>query len=209
MKENFVITISHELGCGGAYIGKKLSELLSIPFVDRQILKMVADYLNIPEEDIEGREERTVSFWESFMHLEAFSDPITAAGTEYFPSDKELFSLESEFIEQIASKGSAIILGRGGRYILRNYPAHFSVFVHSNMENRIHRTADQRGISINESKKLILANDKERNAYMKTFIKLDWLDLRNYDLCINTSSIGLDKSTEIIGDSIKRKFSIH
>lgn len=205
MNEKFVVTISHLLGCGGAAIGAKLADSLSIPFVDRQILKQVAESLNIPEEEIEDREEKIASFWESFIHLEAFGNTMLPNVREYFPTDRELFQLESEFIEQIAQKSSAVILGRGGRYILRNHPRHMSVFVHANMDDRVQRVSSLFNVSENESKKIIEKNDRERNAYVKTFTHLEWLDARTYDICVNTSSVGFDNAAVIIKNSLEYK----
>ena len=206
MNEQYIVTISHQLGCGGAEIGKKLSAILSIPFVDRQILKRVADYLNLPEADIENREERVTSLWRIFSMAGALIDPMTALGAEYLPSDKELYDLESGFIEQVAKKSSAIILGRGGHYILRDYPRHFSVYVHADMKDRIVRVSDLYHVSESESRRIIEKNDRERNNYIKTYTRLDWLDARTYDICINTSSIGIDNSVEMIQNGLKSKF---
>src|SRR5271165_6193427 len=64
--EPYVITISHQLGAGGAYLGNKLSKRLGLPFIDRDILKQVAAQLNLSEADLEQRDERLSSFWESF-----------------------------------------------------------------------------------------------------------------------------------------------
>lgn len=206
MNEKFVVTISHLLGCGGAYIGAKLADSFSVPFVDRQILKQVADSLDIPEEDIEDREEKITSFWESFLRLEAFGNTMAANALEYFPTDRELFQLESEFIEQITEKSSAVLLGRGGRYILRNHLRHFSVFVYSDMEDRIQRVSELRHVSENEAKRIIEKNDREINTYIKSFTHLEWLDARTYDLCVNTSSIGLDSAVAIIKSSLAYRF---
>jgi len=208
MKDQYVVTISHQLGCGGTNIGKQLSEVLSIPFVDRQILKQVADYLDLPEADIENREERLASFWQTFFRLESLSDPITAAGAEYLPSDRELYNLESEFIEQIAKKGSAIILGRGGRYILRGHPRHFSVFVHADLKDRVQRVSELCHVSEDASRKIIEKDDHERNAYIKSFTRLEWLDARTYDICVNTSSIGADNSVKIIKNCLEFKLGL-
>jgi cytidylate kinase len=208
MDNQYVVTISHQLGCGGAYIGKQLSKALSIPFMDRQILKQISDYLNLPEADIENLEERTTSFWEAFSRAELLSGPVTEIGAEYLPSDRELYNLESEFIKQIAKKGSAIILGRGGRYILRDYPRHFSVFVHADLKDRVQSVSKLYHVSENASRKIIEQNDHERNAYMKSYTKLEWLDARTYDVCINTSSIGINNVAKIIKESLKFKFEL-
>jgi cytidylate kinase len=205
MDEQYVVTISHQLGSGGAYVGMKLSKLLSIPFVDREILKKVADYLNLPEEEIENREERLASFWQNLSRMESLSDPIMGAGVEYSPSDKELYNLESEFIQEIAKKSSAIILGRGGRFILRDFPRHLSVFVCADLKDRIGRVSELYHIPENTSRKMIEKNDRERNAYIKSFTGLEWLDPRSYDICINTSSIGLDNAVTVIKNSLEFK----
>jgi cytidylate kinase len=207
MKENYVITISHLLGSGGAYIGQELSKALSIPFVDRQILKKISDQLNVPESAIENREEKLVSFWEAFSLMGSVGTLMTVGGEKYLPSDKELFDLESKFIVQIAQNDSAIILGRGGRYILRDFPRRFSVFVYAEMNDRAKRVAELYSVSDDEARTIIEKNDRERDAYMKTFTKLAWLDLRQYDICINTSSTGRDNAVKIIKDCVEFKLN--
>ena len=208
MNEQYVITISHQLGCGGAEIGKNLSELLSIPFIDRQILKQASEYLSLPESDIEDREERLTSFWQTITRAESLGNPLIALGTEYLPSDRELFELESEFIEQIANKSSAIILGRGGRYILRDFPRQFSVLIYADMEERVRRVSQLYHTDDRSARKIIEKNDRDRDAYMKAFTKFDWLNARIYDICINTSSIGIGKAVEIIKSCLEFKLGI-
>lgn len=203
MDEKYVITISHQLGCGGAYIGKKLSELLSVPFVDRQILKNVADYFNLLEEDIEIRDERKSSFWDSFFREQALCNPEITFTEDYMPTDKELYQIEMEYIEKVASENSSIILGRGGTYILRNQPNHLRVFVCADMKDRIQRVSELYNVSESESQKIIEKNDKDRNAYMKTYTKFDMLNPKSYDICINTSNVGLDNSVMLIKSALE------
>lgn len=203
--DHYVVTISHQLGSGGAYIGQELSKRFSVPFVDRDILKKVADFLNIPEEKLESREERIGSFWDSFRRLTAFDDPMTEKKSNYYPTGKELFELESTFIEQIAEESSAIILGRGAQYILKNRPRHLSVYVHSDMNTRIQKVSEQYHLSKDETQILIKKNDTERIAYLKSFTQQDCTDARIYDICIDTSSIGLDNAVAIIEENLKCK----
>ena len=206
MKEKYVVTISHLLGSGGAYIGKKLSESLGVPFIDRQILKAVADKLNISEDDIENREERLSSFWESFMAAESYGNPMTLMSPQYFlPSDKELFDLESDYIETIADKSSAVILGRSGRYILRNHKRHLSVFVCADLPDREKNVAKLFNVSQDAAKTIIAKNDRDRDSYIKSFTHFKWLEARSYDICINTSSVGPDNAASIIKESLDYK----
>jgi Cytidylate kinase len=208
MDEQYVITISHQLGCGGAYIGKKLSEALSVPFVDRQILKRVADYFNLSEADVESREEKRSSFWEIFYRGEMLIDPVSAIAQDYMPTDKELYDLEMQYIEKIANKSSSIILGRGGNYILRNHPRHLSVFLSADMKDRIQRVCKLYDASESESRRIIEKNDKERSAYIKAQTGLDTLNVKSYDICVNTSSVGLDNAAQIIKSALDYKMGL-
>ena len=65
INKHLIITISHQLGSGGAYLGQKLSESLGVPFIDREVLKKAAEQLNLAEAVLEGREERLSTFWQS------------------------------------------------------------------------------------------------------------------------------------------------
>ncbi|MGC8545793.1 MAG: AAA family ATPase [Athalassotoga sp.] len=208
MDNHYIITISHMIGCGGAEVGQRLSKALSIPFVDRQILKQVSDYLNLPESDLQEREERLVSFWEQFFIAGPVGTLTVTGGEKYLPSDRELFELESKFIKEIAQKGSAIILGRGSMCILRDFPKRFSIFVYAEMEDRIKRVSELYNISRKEAIDMINQNDRDRENYMKTFTKIPWLDLRMYDLCINTSSVGFDNAVKCVIDGINHKLKI-
>ena len=204
----YVITINHLLGCGGSYVGKKLAEEFKIPFVDRDILKKVAEKLNVAEEDLEHREERLSTFWEEFTRLQLYSEPITGGGMNYYPSDKELFYMESEYIARIAKESPAIILGRGGWYVLRDHPRRFSLFVMADMPERIAHVASLFQIQNDEAKSRIQANDKNRAAYMKAFTKSDGFDVKLYDLSVNTSTLGLDTAVKIVSEAIRAKLKI-
>ena len=204
--EPFVITISHQVGSGGTNLGKKLSERLAIPFVDREILKRVAQQLNVPEPEVESREERLSSFWESFSRALLFTDPsMSFSQSTFMPSDKELFDLESDYIGRIAQTKSAIILGRCGRYILRDHPHRISILVHAAMPARIKRVSELYHLPADEAEKYIEVNDKERTDYIHTFTRQNWLDARLYDLCINTSSIGFDDIVALVMAFVEAK----
>lgn len=206
MDEKYVITISHQLGCGGAYIGNKLSEKLSIPFIDRQILKRVADILNLPEEEVEDQEEKKPSFWDVFFREEAIlAERMGYVTPEVILNDKELYDLETQYIEKMADENSCIILGRGGNYILRNHPRHLGVFVWADMKDRIPRVSELYKVPASESLRMIEKDDRERYGYLKTHTGRDMLNSKFYDICLNTSAIGLDSSVAIIQNALESK----
>ena len=205
----FVITLSHQLGSGAAYLGQHLSERLAIPCVDREILYQVSKQLNMAEAELAGREQRLSSFWQSFARIVELMDPAQSltSGDHYVPTDKELFQLESDTIGRIAKESSAIFIGRCGRYILRNHPCQISVLVHADRPSRAQRLAALYHLTLEEAEKLTVTNDRERAAYIQTFTRQNWLDARLYDVCLNTSSLGLDQAIELILACAKAKNS--
>ncbi len=193
--KHMIVTISHQLGCGGSELGQRLSEQLGIPFFDREILVKVAKELNLAESVVEGREERLSGFWQSLNRMAAvLSDPVEFPSMKSLePDDQGLFQVESECIMRIAERSSGVFLGRCGRYILRNHPCQFNILVHAGLANRIQRVQKLFCLEAGDAKKLIAKNDRDRDAYMSTFARQGWLDARWYDLCVNTSSLGMDQ----------------
>jgi len=126
----FVITISRQLGSGGAYIGQQLAKKLNIFYADREIICHVAKKLSVLEEDLESRDEKIRSFWQSFLQLCAFASDAYLPPPMIVPTDRELFKAEAEIIEHISKERSAVIIGRCGAHILREHPNHVSIFLH-------------------------------------------------------------------------------
>lgn len=206
-EKRYAITISHQIGSSGAPVGKKLSERLEIPFFDREILKRVSNRLQMAEADLEHREERLRSFWQTYSHTAELLDPtLSLAADQYVPTDKDLFQLESETILRIAEKSSAVFIGRCGRYLLRDHPRHISLLLYADPAYRIERIKDLYHLGEPEAGKFMEENDRDRAAYIRAFTGQDWLDARLYDLCINTSRTGLNEAVELISGCVKARF---
>ena len=204
--EDLAITISHLIGSGGAYVGEKLADRLGIPFLDREIIQSVAQQLNILESEVERREERLTTFWDNFNRsMIGLSPIIIAEFPQLAPSDFELFKTECETIQKIASKSSAIFLGRCGWDILKNHPNHVSILLTANHSDRVKRLCTLYELTEQDARKLIKTNDQERDAYNKKFTQKNWVDARYYDLCVNTSSTGWDGAVEIAEKCILAK----
>jgi cytidylate kinase len=205
----YAVTISHQLGSGGAYLGEKLASRLGIPFLDRDILKEVARQLDLAEAELEHREERLSSFWESFTRLAILTDPAMSLGAQRIaPSDSVLFEMECATIRRIAEKSSAIFLGRCGWYVLRNHPRHASILVTADQPARIKRLQELYKLTEAEAVALIKTNDQERKDYIQTFTRQNWLDARHYDLCVNISTMGWDCAVDLAEKCLRTKLQL-
>ncbi len=205
----YSVTISHQLGSGGAYLGEKLAERLGIPFLDRYILQEAARQLHLAESELEKREERLSSFWQNFARWAIMTDQVMSLAMQpYTPSDSDLFDMECATIQRIAENGSAIFLGRCGWYVLRKHPRHVSILVTANESARVRRLDDLYKISDSEALNIIKTNDQERESYIRTFTKRNWLDARYYDLCLNTSALGWDCSVDLAEKCVRTKLQL-
>ena len=205
MEKSFVITISRQLGSGGAYIGQQLANNLNVFFADREIISKAAKQLSILEENLESREEKILSFWQSLRK----TTPMTQ-GLYIVPvspilefTDDELFAVESDIIKHIAGEGPAVIIGRCGFDVLKEYPNHISIFMHADNEFRNERIQKLHNTSYEVAEKMIEKSDRARATYCKTFTGKEWKDARNYDMTIDTGKLGVDNSVDFILNYLK------
>ncbi|MEE9911829.1 MAG: cytidylate kinase-like family protein [Deltaproteobacteria bacterium] len=195
----FIITISRQLGSGGAYIGQQLAVKLNILYADREIIQQAAKKLAVQEEMLERRDEKLSSFWKSFLRSYAFGNPdVYVPQKNNMPTSRELFEAETEAVTRIARECSAVIIGRSGSYVLRDHPNHVSLFIHGDLPSRKSRVQETQQVSEEAAAKMIDQSDKERALYHRTFTGREWADARRYHLAIDTGRMDLDKSVEVI-----------
>lgn len=198
-KSQIVITISRQLGSGGAYIGQQLAKKLDIVYLDREIITKAARQLSAAEEDLELRDEKVPSFWKSLIEMNAYSVPNMYLPPQLFvPTEGMLFNTEAEIIKHIADEKAAVIIGRCGAHILREHPHHVNIFLYGDKNFRIDRIMNLYGLSEEEARKKINKSDMERSRYIRTFTGKDMTDTSQYDLTIDTSRIGVDNCVQLI-----------
>jgi len=204
-KSNIVITINRQIGSGGKYLGNKLAERLNFLYLDKEIVKEAANDLETYVENLEDSDEKQGSIWKAALSFSALGS------YEYIPPvgiilDSEAHKAESNFITRVASEKSAVIIGRGGSYILRNHPRHVSIFVHADLEFRKKQIQELDNISEKEALHLIEKTDKERLKYFKILTGQDMYNTCGYNLTLDTGKLGLEKSATIIMEYMKERF---
>ena len=100
-------------------------------------------------------------------------------------------------IQGIAEEGSAVFVGRCADYILRETDR-LSVFITAPLEDRIRRVCGRMGTDRNEASSMIQKVDRSRAAYYNFFSFGDWGVASNYDLCVDSSILGIEKTAEMI-----------
>ena len=80
-----------------------------------------------------------------------------------------------------------------------------SAFVLGNLETKCERVMKKYQLSESEARKLRKKKDFTRKNYHNYYCKGKWGDSRNYDMCVNSSDIGVEGTVEVILKFIERK----
>ena len=202
--DKFIVTIARGYGSGGKTIGKMLADKLGAKFYDKELLRLASDASGINEALFGESDEKTSSG--VFKKPKVYKGEIISPSESKFTSEENLFNYQAMVIKHLAAESPCVIVGRCADYVLRDDPSGVRVFVYADEENCIKNVADVRGITDRrEAIKRITSIDKERAAYYKAHTGREWIDARNYDLCLNSGNLGFEKCVEIISDFIKIK----
>ncbi|ARP49821.1 MULTISPECIES: AAA family ATPase [Caproicibacterium] len=195
-----IITISRQYGSGGRQIGQELAKRLQVPYYDKQLVALAAKRSGISETFFHSADERHASslLYSLVMGNYCFGMPSV---TTNLPLNDQLFLLQEQIIKEAAQKGPCVIVGRCADYILRSHPHVFRVFLHADRDFRIQHAINDYGISPQKAPETIDKIDKERAAYCNFYTSQRWGNAANYDLCLNTTHIGLEGAVQLIIDA--------
>ena len=203
------ITISRQLGCGAAYIGQHLATRLCILYLDREILRQAAERLHASENDLQSREESVATFWQSWGQAVVCSpDVMYIPPVLNVPTNREVYRVESNIIQQIAQQQSVVIVGRGGVHVLSAVPRHLSIFLYGHREFRQQRVEEIYHLPPKEARGAIEASDHTRSHFHHLLTGKDWDDARQYHLCLDTSALGILETIDVILAYIHHRFTI-
>ena len=205
MKEKTIITISRQMGSGGTYIGYLVAKKLGFRYLDREILQQAAEETGLEAPMLEKFDGRSVPLLEKIINAFCFGTP-EMPGVPSFKKpiyDKDLFVLQSRIIRRIADQCGAVIVGRGGFYILKDRPDTLHVFIHAPFDDRIKRIMQEKNVGEKEAQALIQESDRTRTKFIRDILGIDWTDARNFHLSLDSSRVGLNFAVDMITNLVK------
>ena len=191
--DKYYITVAREYGSGGRLIGQKLAEQLGIECYDREIISLVAKESGLHEDYIESVSESYTPF---FLY--------NIYGNESIPFSNQIYTAESNAILTLAEKGSCIFIGRNASGILKKEENLINIFIHAPIEYRADFAKSNYNEDVEKTIKEMHRIDKGREDYIKRFSGKAWLDIRSYNLSID-SSIGVDATVEVIKSYVEQR----
>jgi cytidylate kinase len=202
MDKKIIINIGRQFGGGGLGVAYELGKKLGIPVYDRELILKAAQDSGFSKGVFEESDERKRPFSLSSIFANVFSE------TENYMSDRGLFKMQSQTIIKIAEQGSAVIVGRCSDYILRDMECTLNVFLTSPIEVRASRLSERLGISVEEAGSLAEEKDRNRAEYYNYFTFGNWGQADTYDLCLDSSLLGIEGTADFIIDFAKRSGKI-
>ena len=204
--KNFIISIGRQLGSGGKEIAEKLGERLNINVYDKTLLEVAAKESGIDATVFETADEQENSglFGGLFSIHGSIGEYMPMGG--YMGNDK-LFEIQSETIRNIADRENCIIVGRCAEYVLRDHPGMISIFITSDKHDRIRRIMEKEKLDYEKAMEFIEKGDKRRRSYHDYYATTHWGEARSYDICVNSSKMGIDGTVELLYNFITSRFA--
>lgn len=193
--KQLIIAVSREYGSGGHVIAEELARRFRLPLYDRNILEEIADEKNVDSGNLEKYDEVPKN--------RLFSR--TVRGFSNSPQE-QIARMQFDFLRKKAEQGeSFVIVGRCAETILKGYDGLVSIFVLGDMPVKIERISSINRISRLDAERMIARFDKKRKSYHNYYCEVKWGDSRNYDLCINSSKMGIERTMDILEQYIQER----
>ena len=215
-----VITISKEFASGGLEIAKRVAQKLDYDYLDKEIVKQVADHAKVTHQEVMEFEEEghinVKAYLSRIIDLDIFkkshkNNEVEETETTYDERDKIPYAFDTQgwidsdiyrdmickVMSDLGQRPNVMLAGRGGQCILRDQSAVINIRIIASMPDRIARLQiENSDLSNTQAQKLIEEKDKKSSEYIKFYFKENWNDPNLYDVTINTSRVSDDKAVE-------------
>lgn len=202
--EHFVISITRTCGSGATSIGRILAKNLGVELYDRNLLRLASDESGINQELFARADEdqkRSILFRASqTVYKKVYNGELIPPEKEDFTSNNNLFNYQAKVLRELADESSYVVIGRAADYVLNDKPNLVRVFIYASREKCIQKEMNRQKIDRKRADKFITKTDKYRRDYYRYFTGQEWENMRNYDLCINTTDMTFEQAAKAIQD---------
>ena len=206
-KTNTIITIGREFGSAGREIGYKIADDFGIKLYDKEMLNRAAKESGICEELFEAHDEKPTNSFLYSLVMDTYSLGYSSGSYTDMPINHKVFLAQFDAIKKIASEGPCILVGRCADYALEEFDNVLTVFIHAKMEARIRRIARIYNLTDAKAKEMIQKTDKQRSSYYNYYTNKKWSDAESYDICLDSSVLGIEGTAEAIKQLVAIKES--
>ena len=199
MGKQFIVAIGREFGSGGHEIGEILAKRLGVKFYDRNLLDHMGD-----EKELNDIEELK-------KYDEKAKKPLLTRRVRGHSSSLEenLAQMQFDFIKEKADSGeSFLIVGRCAEAVLRRRPELISIFVIADEHAKLKRIEKKYDLTASQAENKMIRHDFNRKKYHNSHSKYKWGDSRGYDICINSTRLGIEKTADALYEYIQERINL-
>ena len=205
MMKHIIINIGRQLGSGGHDIGRMLALDFQAKYYDRELLNLAANESGLSESIFEQNDEKK-GFFRGLLNLGA--PHLSGGGYKQGLSQESLFQFQSDAIKKAAKEGSCVFVGRCADYVLRDFGNVVNVFITASMKYRIDQIMNKQHLDHDAAQRYIEQKESDRASYYNYYTGKKWGHAESYDLCIDSSVLGLMETEKIIAEFIRKRFKI-
>ena len=195
---NTIITIGRQFGSAGREIGEKVAAHFGIPCFDKELLTRAAKESGFCEEMIQNHDERPTNSFLYNLVMDTYSFGYNASSFVDMPISHKVFLAQFDTVKKIADEGACVIVGRCADYALSEYKNVLNLFIYGDEDCRVKRIMEKYSLSDDKAREMIIKKDKQRQSYYNYYSSKKWGKAESYDLCINSSVLGVDGTVKLI-----------
>ena len=195
---NTVITIGRQFGSAGHEIGEKVAEYFGIKCYDKELLSRAAKESGFCEEMIQNHDERPTNSFLYNLVMDTYSFGYNASSFVDMPISHKVFLAQFDTIKKIAQEGPCVIVGRCADYALADCKNCIHLFIYADEGTKTKRIMEKYSIPEGKARDMIIKKDKQRQSYYNYYSSKKWGRADSYDLCVNSSVLGVDGTVKLI-----------
>lgn len=194
MNNQLIVAVSREFASGGREIAKILAEKLKLSYYDRNMLdEIAAERL--------GDAEKMRKFDE--VPKRFFSRTVRGMSSS---AEENVAQIQFDYLIKKAESGeSFVVVGRCADEVLSEYPGLLRIFILADEETKIDRICESREVNRDEARGIMNRHDRHRKMYHNHYCTIKWGDSRGYDICINSSRLGIEKTAAFLEGFIRHQ----
>ncbi len=200
---NTVITIGRQFGSGGREIGEKVAEYFGIKYYDKELLTRAAKESGFCEEMIQNHDERPTNSFLYNLVMDTYSFGYNTSSFVDMPISHRVFLAQFDTIKKIADEGPCVIVGRCADYALAEYKNCINLFIYADEIAKVKRIMEKYQLPEVKAKELMMKKDKQRQSYYNYYSSKKWGRADSYDLCVNSSVLGLEGTVKLIAQYVE------
>ena len=202
---HIIINVGRQLGSGGHDIGRMLALDFQAKYYDRELLNLAAKESGLSEKIFEQNDEKK-GFFRGLLNIG--TPHVSGGGYKPGISQESLFQFQSDAIRKAAKEGSCVFVGRCADYVLRDFGNTVNIFITASMDYRVVQIMNKQHIDAEAAQKFIEQGEATRAAYYNYYTGKKWGHSSSYDLCIDSSILGLMETEKLIAEFIRKRFEL-